>query len=94
MGGLLRHFISIGCENAFLLPTRNSLILGLLEDVCASQSVAAIRDRCLKYLDDAGEFEILRHDGTYKLLMSLSNQPRRGAQIRENEKLRRARAFK
>ena len=85
---LLRHFISIGCENAFLLPTRNSLILGLLGDVCASQSVATIRGRCLKYLAGAGEFEIPRRDGTYKLPMSLSSQPKQGAKIRKNENSR------
>ena len=82
---LLRRFLSFGRVSAFLLPTRHIPILGLLEDVCASQSVASIRGRCLKYLDDAGEFEIPRCDGNYKLLMSLPNQPGYGSEIRKNE---------
>ena len=79
---ILRFFLSIGCEGAVLPPTYIGLILDMIDDVLSSRSVKEIRGRFLRYLDSKGEFEILRHGGAYKILMGLSDHPKRGAKIR------------
>ena len=72
------RFISVGRANAFLPPTRNSLILGLLGGVCASQSVSAIMGRCLKYLDDAGGVR----DSPTRRNLQTSHEPIESAEAR------------
>ena len=36
----------------------------------------------MDHLSAQGEFSVIRHDGTYKSLMSLTGQPKHGAKIR------------
>ena len=63
----------------------------MLDDVFSSRSVKEIRDRRLRYLDSKAEFEVLRHDGAYRILMGLSDQPKHGAKIRKADAINPAR---
>ena len=82
---LLEHYIRIGCESAFLIPSRQSFYQRVLEDVLPSTPVQNMRDRCLAYLTRKGEFEDIRQDGTYKVIMPMTNQPKHGAKMRKSE---------
>ena len=82
---LLEHFVGIQCEEAFLLPSRQSVYMNILEDIMTNTTASFIRGKCLARLHERGEFEILRRDGTYKILMSVNKQPKRGARTRASE---------
>ena len=54
-------------------------------DILGNSSARIVRDRCIRYICEEGEFEILRHGGTYNMLMSMTHQPEHGSQIRKYE---------
>ena len=54
----------------------------ILGDIVSFPNASLIRGRCRRHLNSQGEFDVGRHDGTYKMLMSLSGQPNHGAEIR------------
>ena len=81
---LLDRYIRIGCESTFLNPSRQSFYHRVLGDVLSSTAVRHIRDKCLTYIAKKGVFEVVRHDGRYKVLMSTTNQPKHGAEMRKS----------
>ena len=72
---LLEHFIRTQCAEAFLLRSRQSVYMQILGAIITNTTARFIM----------GGFEILRHDGTYKMFTSSDKQPKRGARIRESE---------
>ena len=79
---ILRHFLSVGCESAFLLPSDYRSTMQVMNDVIGGPPARAIRGRCVDYLESIGELRALRHDGTYKVMMSVMGQPGHGASVR------------
>ena len=82
---LLERFIEIGCESASLLPTTPDVFLSILEEVLRNTDASDIRRWRLSYLSENTELEVLRHDGAYKALMSVTGKPGHGSQIRPRE---------
>ena len=75
-------YIASGCESCFLLPSKQDVYMSILDDILSFPNARLIRGRCMRHLNSQGEFDVVRHDGTYRMLMSLSGQPQNGAKIR------------
>ena len=82
---LLVRYIRIGCEYAILIPSMQAFYQRVLEDDLSITPVQNMRDRCLAYLTKKGKFDAIRHDGAYKVLMSMTDQPKHGAKMRKSE---------
>ena len=79
---ILSIYIPSGCESCFLLPSNQDVYMSILDDILSFSNARLIRGRCMRRLNSQGEFDVVRRDGTYKMLMSLSGQPKHGAKIR------------
>ena len=82
---LLGRYVRSGCESAALIPSRLSFYQRVPYDVLPRIAVQSMRGRFFIYLTKKGEFEVVRHDGAYKVLMSMTNQPKNGAKMRKSE---------
>ena len=85
MESILSRFIAAGCESSFLLPSKQEVYLSILGDILSFSNARPIRGRCMRHLNSQGEFDVVRRDGTYKMLMSLTGQPKHGAKIRRTD---------
>ena len=54
-------------------------------DILGNSSARIARDRRIRYLIEQGEFDIPRHDGTYKMLMGMTHSPKHGSPVRKYE---------
>ena len=59
--------------------------MSILDDILSFPNAKLIRGRCMRRLNSQGEFDVVRHDGTYKMLLSLTGQPKHGAKIRRTD---------
>ena len=66
-----------------LIPANYRVVARILEGGLSFTSVSSVRRRCADYLFNNGEFRAMRRDGAYKVIMSLSGQPRRGVRFRK-----------
>ena len=79
---LVEHFDAAGCLTSFLTPHPGRVIRDLQERVVGSPLARRVVSRCFEFLTGAGEFEILAHDGTYKVAMGIIGQPHHGLKTR------------
>ena len=68
--------------SVFTIPSNYRVIARILEDVISHPSMDAVRRRFADCLSNNGEFRALRQDVAYKVITSLSGQPRRGSSVR------------
>ena len=71
------------CEAAFSIPPNYRVVSRILEEVLSIPPSASVRRNCADYPFNNGEFRALRQDGEYKVILSLSGQPRNGASVRK-----------
>ena len=82
MDSILSIYIASCCESCSLPPPRQEVYMSILDDILSFSITMLIRGLCMRHLNSQGEFDVVRHDGTYRMLMSLSGQPQNGAKIR------------
>ena len=83
--GLIQHFTALGSETTFLMPRPHRNIRDIQMMIAEGGTSKKIVRRGLQYLKDAREFEVLAHDGTYKVAMGLIGQPGHGVRVRRED---------
>ena len=81
-GALVDHFDAAGSLASFLTPHAGRVIRDLQKLVVSGPLARRVVSRCFEFLTDTGEFEILSHDGTYKVAMGIIGQPHHGLKTR------------
>ena len=82
MDSALSIYIASGCESCFLLPPMPVVYMSILDDIINFPIAKLIRGRCMRRLNAQAEFHVVRHDGAFKMLMSLPGKPKHGTEIR------------
>ena len=75
-------YIASGCESCLLLPSTPVIYLSMLDDMLDCSSAKMVRGRRTWRLNSHADFQILRRDGAFRMMMSLAGKPNRGAKIR------------
>ena len=71
---LVRHWVAQGSPCALLAPKRDDIQTALLQDVLAMPEACALRLKLVRRAAEAGEWEVIQHDATFKCLFSLIGQ--------------------
>ena len=83
--GLIQHFISLGCGTTVLMPRPHRNIRDIQMMIADVPTTKKILRRGMEFLTDDRDFEVLTHDGTYKVTLGIIGQPGHGIRVRTED---------